>query len=140
MADAHEDPHSTQMKLGFSRIGSAVVVSVAGEVDMLTAPRLSDAMNSAWDRADAGAPIVVDLSRVTFLDSHGLTTLAEASSTARRAGRPLRLVVGEARMVILPLRVSGLDTRLALYPSIGDALADRDACADRDDGTERSVT
>jgi anti-anti-sigma factor len=57
---------------------------------MLTAPRLADALNAVLD-GNAGALIVVDLSRVHFLDSHGLTALIQAASASRcerlRVGR-----------------------------------------------------
>jgi anti-sigma B factor antagonist len=59
-----------------SRTNSTAVVAVTGEVDLYTAPRLWEALDSAI----AGAPrqLIVDLSGVTFLDSSGLNVLVHA--------------------------------------------------------------
>ncbi len=113
------------MQLAVTQAGPAVVVSVAGEIDMLTAPALADALNTAFDDTQPGAPVVLDLSRVSFLDSHGLTVLVQAASapTASTAGR-LRVVVGDARAAIRPLQITGLDKLLPLHRTVDDALAD----------------
>jgi anti-sigma B factor antagonist len=126
VADPRENELSAQiLQLAITRVGPAVLVSVTGEIDILTAPRLAEAMNTAFDDIEAGAPVVVDLSRVSFLDSHGLATLSQTSSTASPAtdDARLRLVVGDARRVIRPLQISGLDKMLPIYATVGDALA-----------------
>jgi anti-sigma B factor antagonist len=112
------------MQLPIAQVGPAIVVSVAGVVDMLTAPRLADALNTALVDAPADAPVVVGLSRVSVLDSHGLTALAEAASAASAAGGQgsLRVVVGNARTAIRPLQITGLNTLLLLYSTLDDAL------------------
>lgn len=98
-----------------------MVVAVQGEVDMLTVARLQAAAEEALREA-AGLPVVVDLTAVTYLGSHGLAALVEAASKAESHGEPLRLVVDETRPVVRPLQVSGLDEVLALYYSVEEAL------------------
>ena len=56
--------------------GGMVVVAVAGDVDMLTAPRLDDAIRSAM-RTEPTA-LIVDLTRVGFIASVGMTLLVAA--------------------------------------------------------------
>ncbi len=52
----------------------AVLVTPVGDVDILTAPELGEALRTA---VDAGMrTVVVDLSRVPFMDSAGLGQLA----------------------------------------------------------------
>ena len=83
--------------------------------------RLRVAVEEALRAAD-GRPVVVDLTAVTFLGSHGLAALAEAASKAEQRREPLRVVVDETLAVIRPLQITGLDEVLALYYSVGDAL------------------
>jgi len=54
-------------------VGSSVVVSVTGELDIATTARLSDALGAALRRGVMG--LVCDLSGVGFLDAAGVTTL-----------------------------------------------------------------
>ena len=82
-------------------------VTVHGEVDSTTAPGLRDCLIEALSRPGSG-PVELDLSRVTFLDSAGLSALAAAHRAALTAGRELRLRCGTARAVVRPLQITGL--------------------------------
>lgn len=78
----------------------AVVVSVAGEVDLVSAPRLEAALAAA---AAAGpAAIVVELDQLGFIDAAGVSVLLEAATDCRSRGRAfaLRAVPPLARRVI----------------------------------------
>jgi anti-sigma B factor antagonist len=101
-----------------------IVLEVDGEVDGLTAPRLREAISAAFDRVD-GRPLVLDLSAVRFLGSAGLRMLFDSAAEAvnQRGRQPLRIVVDHTRPVIRPIEIVGLDNVLALYESVGDALA-----------------
>lgn len=99
----------------------AVVITVVGEVDLMTAPRLGAAVSQALQQPGDG-PVVIDLSQVSFLASAGLQALLEAHAQANRAGEPLRIVVDHQRPVILPIQVTGLDKVLRLYHSLDGAL------------------
>ena len=61
--------------LAVARVGDAVVVRVAGELDLATAPALWAALERALIDAHQ---VVVDLSAVTFVDSTGLSVLLRA--------------------------------------------------------------
>ncbi|QJY48239.1 STAS domain-containing protein [Pseudonocardia broussonetiae] len=104
----------------------AVVLTVTGEVDGLTAPRLQDAICGVFDRLD-GRVLVVDLTSVGFFGSPGLHTLTVSAREAveQRGHRPLRIVVDDTRPVVRPIRHSGLDALLALYHDVPTALRDR---------------
>lgn len=69
----------------------AVVVSVLGEVDMLTAPRLRAAMDGAL-RSAVARRVVIDLSQVTFLASAGVTPAGTRVTMTSRPIPPRRLV------------------------------------------------
>ena len=46
-----------------------------------------------------------------------------AEAVTHRGYQPLRVVVDENRPVVRPIEIVGLDNVLALYHSVGDALA-----------------
>jgi anti-anti-sigma factor len=71
-------------------------VSVAGELDIGTAPRIEEAL-AAVERK--GPPLIVlDLRGLEFMDSTGLRTILDADSRAREAGRRLAVVQGDDNM------------------------------------------
>lgn len=73
------------------RAGDWTVLHVSGEVDMATAPRLRQELVAAV--GSHGPFVVVDLSRVAFVDSTGLGVLIGGLVRARRAGGDM-LVTG----------------------------------------------
>jgi anti-sigma B factor antagonist len=68
-----------------SRLDGYELLSVEGELDIASAPRMIAAMNEAF--ADLELPLVVDLSRVDFIDSTGLALLINADRRLSRDGR-----------------------------------------------------
>jgi anti-sigma B factor antagonist len=59
---------------------------------------------------------------VTFLASHGLQALVQATEAAQQRREPLRIVVDHNRLVTRPLQLTGLAQVLALFDTIEDAL------------------
>jgi anti-anti-sigma factor len=101
------------------RVGSAVVVAVAGELDLATAPILQERISAA----EALAPplLVLDLRELTFLDSTGLRIVLAADAAARRDARRLVVVRGSDpvhRVFLIAL----LDKRLELVDDLEAAL------------------
>jgi anti-sigma B factor antagonist len=105
----------------------AVIITVCGAVDGLTASRLRTAIAQAFDRLD-GRLLVVDLTEVTLLGSPGLRILRDSADEAvhHHGLQPLRIVVDETRPVIRPIEIVGLDQVLALYYSVDHALTGGD--------------
>jgi anti-anti-sigma factor len=95
-----------------------VVATVAGEVDMLTAPALRAAVLAELEDCTV---LVIDLSGVSFLGSAGLAVLVEASHEAQRRQVELRLVAA-GRSVQRPLEITGLTEVLTTFPSRDDAV------------------
>ncbi|WP_233223562.1 STAS domain-containing protein [Amycolatopsis sp. CA-128772] len=102
------------------RTGDAVVLAVAGELDLLSAPLLSDEIATAL--ADAPARLVIDLSEVSFLASIGITVLVEARRTAGPA-TGVRVVAPEAGIVHRTLGLTGLHDALGVATTRAAALA-----------------
>ena len=95
------------------------VVAPSGEIDALTAPQLGRRLLGV---VEAGKTrVVVDLSRVTFLDSTGIGVLLNAlRSLGRRRGR--LVVVCPNKRTLRPFEVTGLVRRLAITASREEAL------------------
>ncbi len=74
----------TPLAVERSRSDGYDVLAVEGELDIATAPRMISALNEAL--ADMAFPLVVDLSRVVFMDSTGLALLINARRRVRRLG------------------------------------------------------
>src|SRR2546423_4848701 len=65
-------------------VGDAVVLHVAGEVDVFTAPQLREALVGAIEQGSRD--VVVDLQGVDFLDSTGLGVLVAGLKRVRQYG------------------------------------------------------
>lgn len=89
-----------------------VVVTVSGDVDMLTAERLREGLAEAVRTAGTG-PVIVDLSQVPFLDSSGIRALLDGYNTAMVAGGTLT-VRGAHGTVARVLEVVGVDQALGV--------------------------
>ncbi|MEV4055267.1 STAS domain-containing protein [Amycolatopsis sp. NPDC049688] len=120
----HTESSATAVPFGEFRIarteqGEAVVVEVAGDVDTTTAPALVEAADAAL----AGQPpvLVVDLSRVEFLASPGLTALLTIHRNAG-TGTAVR-IVASGRATLRPIQLTGLEDSLSLFPTREAALA-----------------
>ncbi len=83
-------------------------MSVAGEIDLYTAPRLHDELATALAGGMA-VRIVVDLSGVEFCDSTGMNVLLAAQRRARDSGGDLQLA-GPRPAVKKVLQLTGLET------------------------------
>jgi len=69
------------LRVSVTRDSGETVVAIAGELDMSTAEKLSQAVHDALLRSPGR--IVLDLADLTFCDSLGLGTLVVLSRTAR---------------------------------------------------------
>lgn len=96
------------------------VVSVDGEVDVHSAPQLRERV-TAQLASDASA-IVVDLTRVGFLDSTGLGALVSARTAAGEKGVALPIVCTSARILKL-FTITGLDGVFDIHQSVDSAVA-----------------
>jgi anti-sigma B factor antagonist len=101
------------------RLGSVAVLAVTGDVDMLTAVHLTAAIETAL--ATAPTAVIIDLSKVEFLASAGMSALVSAHADADPIGIA---VVADGPSTSRPMKVVGLDTLLAIYPTLDAALSD----------------
>ena len=98
----------------------AIVVALSGDVDLESSPR---ARTLLLDCVGQKRPVLVDMSKIAYIDSSGVASLVEAFQSARKAGTRFALVsVSEAALRVLQL--ARLDKIFAIHASLEDALAD----------------
>jgi anti-sigma B factor antagonist len=103
--------------------GSAVVVAVRGELDLATVPVLRERLDSLDEVSTSPAPLVVDLSALTFIGSAGLALLVDLHNKSKERDIPLALVVAGS-VVPRAIQVTALDQVFSLYGTLDEALAD----------------
>jgi anti-sigma B factor antagonist len=95
------------------------VISIEGELDLSTAPRLK------WmliDSLEAGhSQLVVDLSLATFIDSTALGVLVGVRRSLA-VGAQLAIVCTQPAVLKI-FEFSGLDAAFAIFPTLDEALA-----------------
>ncbi len=99
---------------------AATVVAIGGELDLNTAPELLQALTRLVD--DGRRHLIVDLSRLTFCDSSGLSVLVRVRN--RLDGRAGDVRLASPRPIVSRvLDVSGLAEVFGTYPSVPEAYA-----------------
>jgi anti-sigma B factor antagonist len=98
---------------------STHVVSLRGEIDALTAPKLGSRLFGLAE--DGARGVVVDLSQVTFMDSTGIGVLLNALRHLNVRRCKMVLVCPTAR-VMRPFEVTGLVGHLTIFDSREKAL------------------
>ncbi len=100
--------------------GDSTIVSVAGEIDVYTAPKLREQL---IDLVGAGAyHLVVDMEGVEFLDSTGLGVLVGGLKRVRAHEGSLRLVCTQDRILKI-FRITGLTKVFPIHASVEEALS-----------------
>ena len=100
----------------------SVVTTLRGNLDVDSGAMLDETLDRVLDRPEPR--VVVDLSGVEFCDSTGLSALAVGHNRARAGGGWLRLAApGEFLHRLLD--TVGLTPQLAVFATVGDALAGR---------------
>lgn len=117
--DADPRPEQQLIAISVRHDGNGVtVVSVAGEVDMLSAPELRATVGQ---HITDGSTLVLDLNGVTFLGSAGLAVLVEAAQQSKTRGVALRVVAAD-RAVKRPLEATGLGEVFTIHPTVESAV------------------
>ena len=95
------------------------VLSVAGEIDLATAPALDAAIAEALEKDPAA--FVIELSGVEFMASAGLQLLI---ATQEKLSESTRFaVVANGPATSRPIQLTGLDDVISLYQTLDDAVA-----------------
>jgi anti-anti-sigma factor len=108
-------------RLNVRQAGRAVVAELSGEIDMSNATELGAAVLNQVRGEALG--VILDLSKVTYLDSAGIHVIYGMRERLRVRGLELRLVVLPDAPIIDALRLTGLTAAVAVDPTAADAEA-----------------
>jgi anti-sigma B factor antagonist len=114
-----------ELALSTRHAAEATVVTVTGELDVLTARRLMPQLDDIVRKQTGDA--VIDLSRAEFIDSFGLTVLLGTQRRLERQARSLTVICGEG-----PVRRAIEFARLIEPLGVVPSLAEYDLRRERD--------
>lgn len=86
-------------------------ISVEGEIDLATVGDLETAVEELFDEESSG--LVIDLNRVSFMDSTGLRAMVMFDRRFREAGRSFAIAVNAGPISRL-IDLSGVETSLTV--------------------------
>ena len=98
----------------------AYVISLAGEVDLYTAPEFKQQLLEVIGQG--GKQVVVDFSNTTFIDSTTLGVLVGGVNRLRTNDGQLSLVCSD-RNITKIFEITGLDRVFTIYPTRDEAVS-----------------
>ena len=107
------------MDLGSGECGGYAVVALRGELDLMDAADVADALEAFAAREPR---IIVDLSGLEFIDASGVAALARGRRHARDAGGDV-LLAAPQRMVRQVLAIIWEGDGFAVHASVAEAAA-----------------
>ena len=99
--------------------GDVAVVSVAGSIDAMTSPQLTEALEGQLQAGTVN--IVADLGEVDYTSSAGLRSMLASLKESRRQGGDFRLAAIQPG-VFRVLEMSGFTTILKHYDTVSEAV------------------
>ena len=97
------------------------VIRLEGELDISKAADLRDGLTGVVKNEDFG--MVVDLTRVTYLDSSAITVMFALADRLQARQQILTAVVPESAMIRRVLGLVHMESVVPLYPELPDAVA-----------------
>jgi anti-sigma B factor antagonist len=110
-----------RIETALRRIGHISILDVVGEIDIYTTPQFKEAIKEAI--GDSNATIIVNMSRVAYMDSSGFGTLLSATKRLRPMNGSLSLV-GCNDAINRMLQITRLNTIFGVYDTEEQAVAD----------------
>lgn len=96
---------------------ACTVVSVIGELDIASAPQLEEQLSVA--EAAGNSSLIVDLNRLDFIDSTGLSSLVRSSKRMEQAGVSFALVCQPDRIEVhRVLEILGFDEVFKIFATL----------------------
>ena len=107
-----------ELDIRSERSDGICVLSLEGEVDVYTAPRLKEAL---INELESGCTyVLVDLENVGFIDSSGLGVLVGGLRRAKEKGGSIRLVCTRDS-ILKVFRITGLDKVFPIFSDPAEA-------------------
>jgi anti-sigma B factor antagonist len=107
-----------ELDIKSDRDNDVCAVTLEGEIDVYTAPRLKEELVSV---VESGCPnVIVDMEKVGFIDSSGLGVLVSALRRARERDGVVRIVCTRENILKI-FRITGLDKVFPIYAEMAEA-------------------
>ena len=106
------------MKLSEKKLENLIIVSIEGEIDAATGPKLASFFN---DQLSKTKNLIADFSKVEFISSAGIRVLLGTVKEARRIGGDLRLAIVREQAYKV-FKMSGFIRILKIYPDLEAAI------------------
>jgi len=107
------------MEIKHAEKGTALVVSIIGSLDALTAPQLTAFL--AQQLAEGRANLIADLAALDYTSSAGLRVLLNTTKEARQRGGDVRLAAVQPNVQKV-FELSGFTSILKFYPDVPAAV------------------
>jgi anti-sigma B factor antagonist len=120
-SDPDIEEQRVELTLNHRREGDKTVLEVGGEVDVYTAPKLREKLVELV--GEGLYDVVVDMTKVEFLDSTGLGVLVGGLKRVRSHDGSLALVCSQERILKI-FRITGLTKVFPIYDTLDEALQD----------------
>jgi anti-sigma B factor antagonist len=117
----------TTARVSVARRDRAVVITIAGEIDLSNAPTVRAEIT---DAIEAGGDVVIDLSTTNYLDSTGVRLLFDLVQWMQSRDRRLMLVVNNEAIVRRVIVLTKLDDAVPVHATLDAALGTIDASSD----------
>jgi anti-sigma B factor antagonist len=111
--------HVTELRLSSESRGDCVIVTVGGELDIVTSRKLDERLTSVRRKQRC---IILDLSEVDFMDTSSLAVIVGHWKRLQAAGGMLALAGARYRHT-KTLWITGLAERLPMYDTVDEAIA-----------------
>lgn len=95
------------------------ILDVMGEIDVYTAPQFKEAVNSII--AAGQKDLIINMARVTYMDSSGFGTLLSATKRLRPEGGTVNLVSCNSAIERM-LKITRLNTVFGTFGSVEEAV------------------
>lgn len=101
------------------REGSLIIVTIVGDLDLVTSARLDEHLAKTWREASW---IILDLAGVDFMDTNALAVIVNHWKKAAAAGSTL-VLAGARYQYTKALWITGLASKLSMYDTVNEAVA-----------------
>jgi anti-sigma B factor antagonist len=108
-----------QLRIEVRHETDRVILGLAGELDIASAPRLQEAIESVG--VDPSATVVLDLQQLRFIDSTGLRVILSARARSQEHGKELAVTPGSQQVQRL-LSVTGVSEHLRIIAASDEML------------------
>jgi len=107
-----------ELDITIDRAQGVCTVTLVGEVDVYTAPRVKEEMVAAIEGGCHN--VIVDMEGVGFIDSSGLGVLVSALRRAREREGAVRVVCTRENILKI-FRITGLDKVFPIFGDVAEA-------------------